>query len=245
MSFKSSTALIFKPYSKPWDSLSLLNGLGRANINLSDAELNKHIELLKYDMKTEFDSVNFDKHINCLKSQGLTFSPEFLIFKEIWQLDEWNHYIGYRKIYSMCTSQSEESLHSFVSNCEVDFSLVGEFFQDEFMICLVLAYDEIFTTRSCQMDFESFKSFGNTTFLTWIKKVARDEIFHFFNIIEIIRRRHSHRIQEASNILEKLIEWDLLEQPYKGTFVLDHDSDRFTFKSLNECKNTVLKYLGK
>lgn len=233
----------FSPRSRHWNSLDLLNGLDRNNILLTDEELHKHIDLMEYDMYTEYDAQNFSLYLEDLESKGRSFSPEFKSFAKAWQQDEWNHYIGYRRLYSICTGKSEDILHQEVLNRKADFSPIEVFLKDEFLMCLVMVYDEIFTTRSCQMDYEAFNSFGHPNFLTWIKSVAQDEASHFLNIIDVLRKQHTHRFSEVSNILETLIERDLECKAYTGTFLLDHDGDRFTPELLRDCKKLILRCL--
>jgi hypothetical protein len=109
----------------------------------------------------------------------------------------------------------------------------------------VFAYDEIVTRRSCAMDFETFRSFGHQNFLTWIKLVGRDEGWHFWNIISVMRSRHRHRFDACDATIERLVAWDLGRKPYHGTFVLDHDPDRFDETVLRQCAKTIARYLRK
>ena len=92
-----------------------------------------------------------------------------------------------------------------------------------FFICLLIAYDEILTTKSYATDHELYLSFGHPAFFEWIKQVTRDEAYHFHNAMEVIRLRHSNRINEIPETIELMLNWDLQKNEYAGTFVLDHD----------------------
>lgn len=233
----------FIPHARPWDSFELLSGIGRKDVALSDEELQPHLNLIEYDMFTEFDSQNFDGFLTKCATRGLVLTPEFMAFRAAWKWDEWNHYLGYRRLVHLLTGAPEEQLHQRAVARPCDFDSLGHLIQDEFSICLVLAYDESVTSFSCAMDFDLFRSFGHEAFLRWIKLVRRDEAWHFWNVMNVIRYRHLGRVSEAEGILETLVAWDLARQPYESTFVLDHDPERFDESVLRGCKQKIMHYL--
>ena len=239
----STMAAVF-PRSKPWQSLDLIGGLTRADISLSDEELQKHTTLLEFDMNTEFDSENFCVHLDERAKNGMSFTPEFGAFERTWRRDELNHYFGYRRLLAMCGPDDEDTLHKRVTSRPVDFEPVKEFLRDEFAICLVLAYDEITTANSCRIDFPMFGSFGNPVFAEWIRRVARDEAYHFLNIVDVVKRRHAHRVPEAREFMERLLNFDGDGHGYGATFVMDHDPERFPRETLEKLKEKVLKAIS-
>lgn len=231
----------FTPRTRPWDSLALLAGLDRTDVSLPDAELVPHVALLDYAMVTEFDSQNFDDYLTKLAGEGLVFTPEFMAFRAAWRWDEWNHYVGYRRLVHMFTEVPEPALHRRTTSRPADFSGLTEFLEDEFLICMTFAYDEIVTQHACTMAIDMFRSFGHENFLTWIKLVRRDEGWHFANLVDVIRRCHRDRLDECEGILERLNAWGLERQPYRSTFVLDHDLDLLGEATLRRGATTLLR----
>ncbi len=236
----------FVPVRKPWSSSSMLCEVTSADLEAA-GDFAKTTELLLFDMNTEYDAMNLSAYLDEERAAGrLRLSPEFLAFREAWLADEWNHYEGYRLLYGLCTGKSQKALHEQVVSRPTNFSPVKDYIRDEFSICLVFAYDEFFTARSCVQDFPLFASFKKPELLRWIKLVARDEGYHYRNVVEVIRRRHAHRIPEATDFIDELIEWDLEGgREYSATFVLDHDESRYTGDELRAIKNKIVTLLEK
>lgn len=209
----------FVPKSVPWNSAALIGHLDRSKIVLPDSVLASHNDTLWDAMCAEYDAENF---CNYLKTEGFNLSPEFKAFEYVWRRDEHNHYLGFRHIYSILYGGTGEELVSKIRLRVVDFAPIREMLEDEFMLCLLLAYDEIATTKSYALDYGFYKSLGHGNFLKWIKLVTRDEAYHFNNCMELIGRNHYHRASEIPGLVDKFIEWDLNRNEYQGTFVLDH-----------------------
>lgn len=210
----------FIPKSKNWDSITILGGLTRKDIVLPQSYLEEKRNFFFHAAYTEFDAENFCRHLDTLNNN---FSPEFMAFEKLWRKDEQNHYIGFRYIYSIMFDQSIEDVARSIEDRPYDFSRLAAFFKDEFIICVLIAFDEILTTKGYIGEQKLYQSFGNLAFLKWFKTVTRDEVYHFKNIMEVIRIRHFNRIDEIPKILESFINWDIQENEYTGTFVLDHD----------------------
>ena len=234
----------FIPLRKPWSSRTMLRGVGRCDLEPA-GDIAATSEVLLFDMNTEYDAMNLSDHFKQrMAAGGLELSPEFLAFCQAWLADEWNHYEGYRLLYSLCTGKPEQELHHEVISRPVNFEPIVDFIRDEFSICMVIAYDEFFTVRSCTQDFPLFASFGKPYLLDWIKLVARDEGYHYRNAMAVIRRRHAHRIPEAPAFIDRLINWDLEGGgEYGATFVLDHEESRYTKDELIKIKHKILALL--
>lgn len=233
---------LFKPKSLKWDSLVMLSGITRSNLTINEQEISVLEELFWNDICSEYDADNLSKFLN---NSDLNFSPEFKVFEKVWRRDERNHYVGFRQIYSLLYNEPVEQIERRLADREKDFSSINEFLQDEFMICMVLAYDEIATTRAYRMDFELYKSFGQQSIADWIKYVAHDEALHFSNILEVIKRCHSERLAEVPVVIDQLVEYDLADNDYKATFVLDHKGYYFTPKFLCDCGKIIYNLLDK
>lgn len=243
---EAPTASGFVPLRKPWDSAAMLSDVTRADLEAA-GDLAETAELLLFDMNTEYDAMNLSNFFKRrMAAGGLELTPEFFAFCEAWLADEWNHYEGYRRLYSLCTGTPEAVLHDEVVARPANFEPILEFIGDEFSILMVVAYDEFFTVRSCTQDFPLFSAFGRPELLDWIKLVARDEGYHYRNAMEVIRRRHAHRIPEAPMFIDRLIAWDLEGGgEYGATFVLDHDEGRYTANELVRIKHKILALLDR
>lgn len=210
----------FIPKSQDWNSMDFLDGLKRKDILCSDSFLIEKRDFFFHATFTEFDAENLCRHLDTL---GYDFSPEFKTFEKSWRKDEWNHYIGFRYIYSIMFDQEIANVAKLIESRPSDFSRLENYFKDEFFITLLIAFDEILTTKSYASEFDLYSSFGHSAFLNWIKEVTRDEAYHFHNAMEVIRIRHFNRIDEIPDLLESFVKWDLQKNEYTGTFVLDHD----------------------
>lgn len=204
---------------------------------LSKAVIEDSQDTLWNNMISEFDAENFCIY---LETENLNLSPEFKAFEFVWRRDEYNHYIGFQHIYSTLYDKPKEEIINSLSNRTVNFQPIREMLEDEFKICLLLAYDEIATTKSYVSDYDFYASFGHSSFLKWIKLVARDEAYHFNNCMELIGKNYYHRTKEINELVNKFIKWDLDKNEYQGTFVLDHASYSEDF--LTSCGNIMKKY---
>ncbi len=232
----------FTPKSLPWNSKEVLNGLTRSDFTTSEQEVADLHELFWNDLCSEYDAENI---CNYMERGNFNFTSEFKAFEKVWRRDEYNHYLGFRQIYSLLYKVPEEEIKVRLEQRQPDFDPIRSFLEDEFVTCLVFAYDEIATTKAYSTDHEIYKSFGDTRLYEWIRKVTRDESFHFTNCMEVIKRRHPHRIPETPRYIQKFIEWDLGGHEYKGTFVLDHEGYYFTPAFLNNCGRIIINYFNR
>jgi len=228
----------FKPRSNDWNSMDFLKGLSRKDIELSDEFLNENKDSFLFATYTEFDAKNLSRHLDSL---DINFTPEFMAFKKFWKRDEENHYTGFRYIYSIMFNEEEEKVANVIESRPYNFGNLKDFLHDEFTICLLIAYDEILTTKAYSSERKLYSSLGNAAFYDWMRKVTIDEAFHFHNIMEVIRLRHSHRILEIPRIVTSLVNLDLERNNYEGTFVMDHESYFFDF--LKSGVSVIERYL--
>lgn len=232
----------YVPRHKEWNAIELLRDVTSDQLKKID-NFEEAKELFLFDMITEYDSQHLSEYINTMEKSGMQFTDEFNLFKSAWMKDEWNHYVGYRRLYSLSSSIDENDLHQDVINREYDFTPISHMLSDEFQLCLVLAYDELFTTLSCKQDMPLYRSFGISSLAKWNKLVARDEAYHFKNIIDVITRRHKNRISDAAKVLDEFIEWDMSGNKYENTFVLDHDESRYSKEYLTNIRDKIISQL--
>lgn len=227
-----------------WTSEAILKDMNPSIIAESGAMQNFKQELLK-NVFAEYDSVNLS---NYLKANG-SYSPEFYEFESYWLRDENNHFRGLKKIYSSLFSVDEKKIEHSASKREGDFSDLAEILDDEFSLCVCLAFDELASTRGYAADFHIYDSFGCSSVSKWIRLAAKDEMLHSINAIKIIRKNYAVQIPNAPSVLKRILS---LENgaigEYKSTFLLDHDSDPgnnpFNKHFLAKCASDVCQYLG-
>jgi hypothetical protein len=229
----------FTPKSKVWDSEKLIGHLDRSKIRLTPAIIHQNKETFWDNLASEYDAENFCRF---LQDEGFLMSLEFKAFEFVWRRDEYNHYLGFRHIYSTLYEIDKNTLTKDLKAKPINFSPIKTLLEDEFKVCLLLAYDELATTKSYAGDYAFYASFGHPNFLQWIKWVTRDEAYHFNNCMEIIGKNHYHRIGEISLLVDQFIEWDLARNEYQGTFVLDHANYDEDF--LLSCGRIMKRYFG-
>ncbi len=227
----------FIPKSQPWNSESLIGHIQQNSIKLPTEIILQNQKTFWDNLCSEYDAENF-----CLflEENHISLSPEFKAFEFVWRRDEYNHYIGFKRIYSILYGLPFEAIDTELKCRPVDFSPIKVMLGDEFKICLLLAYDEIATTKSYAADYDFYASFGPKELLKWIKLVTRDEAYHFHNCMELIGNRFHHRIAEIPNLVDQFVTWDLARNEYVGTFVLDHENYSADF--LQSCASIMKKY---
>lgn len=232
----------FQPKSIPWSSYELIGQIQKDEIYLDPTIIAEVKDGLWNDLCSEYDAENF---CNYLKNANIKLSNDFKAFEHVWRRDEFNHYLGFRRIYSLLYDIPEDYLIKEVERRPVNFEPIQFMLEDEFKICLLIAYDEIATTKNYASEYEFYNSFGPSNLLRWIKNVTRDEAYHFNNSMELIGKNFRNRIPEIPELVDHFIDWDLHGEAYHGTFVLDHDGPYFTSEVLNMCGNTIKNYFSR
>ncbi|MBI3555805.1 MAG: hypothetical protein HY074_06055, partial [Deltaproteobacteria bacterium] len=195
-----------KPKQNVWSSKELLSSLSACCLHI-DATLKDNYECILWnDLCSEYDSRNL-----CLRLQFSrnSYSEAFNSLLELWAADESNHAEGFKIIYAAVYGCEEGDIDARLRGRKVDFSVIEEFIGDEFKLCLLLAYDELATTYSYHGDIPLYRSLGHAPLEGWIRRVKLDEALHFYNLLQVIKNKHSHRIAEAEDILLDILELDL------------------------------------
>lgn len=231
--------MLYTSKSRPWNALELLAPISSDMIMLSQDARDAVEPQLWKDLTSEYDAEHF---CVMLEDSRLAFSDEFISFEKVWRRDEYNHYLGFRRIYSMFYGESEAAITRRLEERKPDFSDIREFFEDEFKLCILLAYDEHVTTQAFNEDIEFYRELGIPEFNQWIRLVKGDEAIHYMNALRVAQTRHRHRLAEAAALLDYILDLDLSGE-YKATFVLDHKGHPFTDDMLRESKQTVLDAL--
>ncbi len=234
--------LLYESKSRPWSALEVLLPVTQGAISLSQQARDDVEPILWNDLCSEYDAEHF---CVMLEESGLKFSDEFISFEKVWRRDEYNHYLGFRRIYSLFYREDEEAITERLKRRKPDFTDMTEFITDEFKLCLILAYDELATTRAYGEDVPFYKSIGPDAFNVWIKNVRADEAVHYLNCIRVAQVRHHDHLSEAKDILQRILELDLNTKEYYATFILDHKGPPFTPEMLQGCVDTIVDVLHK
>jgi hypothetical protein len=158
-------------YPTQSDEIALLDGITRKDLEVTDKLLEQSRDIIWSDLSSEYDAEHFS---DFLSQSGLPFTPEFEAFKTGWRRDELNHYLGFRQIYSILYDKSPNSIDQAMAAHQPNFAPIQEFLEDEFRICVLIAYDELATTRTYAQDIALYKSFGSMPLANWIKFVTKD-----------------------------------------------------------------------
>lgn len=230
-----------------WQSITLLHDVNQSSFDNIPANLKQSIhDEMWNNLAAEYDAIHLSKR---LRAQKQIFTEDFLAFEHIWLLDEMNHYLGLRKIYSMMFGFDEAEIHSKITARIPNFTEIEDFLNDEFTLCVCFSYDELASTKGYAEAFPLYDSFGVPSVSKWIRLAARDELYHSLNAQSLIKSIHHKKFLEVPKILRKIVLRDSSRHDgYKATFLFDHDFDPennpFSANFLKNCANDVCKYLS-
>ena len=166
----------YRPRRRNWKPADVFRGVHRGSVTgVSQKTLDEFEPILWNDLTSEYDSHLLNRRV---LDNPAKFSDEFVSFLEPWLADETNHYLGQRQIYSIFFGESVESIEARTKARVSDFSGIEPFLEDEFKLCLLLAYDEIVSTYAYHRDIPFYASLGAEPFNEWIVRIKRDEATH-------------------------------------------------------------------
>jgi hypothetical protein len=221
--------LLYESKSRPWNALDLLAPLTPAEFARMTADQRAEEEPMFWEsVCSEYDAENMCLELERRRDAGEVYSPEFWSFEAVWRRDEMNQYIGFRRLYALIYGRFEADIAAEMAERAADFSAFGEFLTDEFKLCLMLAYDELATTRSYAGDVPFFRSLGHPALATFIERVRGDEAMHYLNALRVAQRRFPERLPEAPAIIQRILDLDLTPGDYRATFILDHKGPSYT-----------------
>jgi hypothetical protein len=238
-----NTTMLYESKSRPWSSLDVLRVVSPGDITLPADERAANAESLWEDLCSEYDAENLCLELERRHAAGLDFSEEFWSLEKAWRRDEFNHYLGFRRLYSLMYDLSEDEIARRVSSRVPNFAPFDDLLRDEFTLCLMLAYDELATTRSYAQDIPFYRSLGHPAIGEWIVQVRADEALHYRNAVGVTLARHADRLAEAPAILSHILSLDLGSAAYEATFIFDHKGPTFPPEMLRGCVATVIEVL--
>ena len=175
--------------------------------------------LLTHEILSEYDASLFSRSLGALR---VPLSDDFRSFERDWLRDEQRHHRGFRWLYAKLYGDSVRKIDAELEHRAAELEVIRDFLQDEFSLLVLLAYDEIVTTKAYVRDFPIYDSFRRPELSKFIRLVARDEAFHFKRIVAMLRSRFAEKLGEVPATLGLVLAADRVDRPYAATFVLDH-----------------------
>lgn len=220
----------------PWNPYQILNRLDL--IVPPTNNLDKIKRILYHDMVSEWDARIFSEYV-CSLNLPLCF--EFKSVDELWQIDEDNHYKGFRIINETVFGLDATGIEK-VHVRRANFEPIKDLLKDELSICLTVAYDELSTVRGYKRDLPIYDIMGDQVG-EFVRRVIGDEGWHYSKFLWLVKRYHPEEIDGALEIVDQIRRAEGL--PYQQTFVLDHIEDVFTEDLFNEASSILKKHLLK
>ena len=194
-------------------------------------------------MSVEFDAKNLYQYL----ASNLKMSFELEQILKPWYYEELKHADAFRRILHIVYGLDEQELLNQLQASVANFCPFESLLDDEFKICVLLAYDECSTTIAYRKD-SFYERMGPVAFKKWHRLVIADEARHLKNAVKLIQSKFPHRIKEVTKVLEDIISMEAIAPPYHGTFIFDRTEDAVnnqpTFDELkNNCISRVRKLI--
>ncbi len=171
--------------------------------------------------------------------RGQPYSAEFMLFLGAWALDEAKHASGLATLYCLVTGVARPDLDDRLRARAGKFAGFDEILDDEFQLAVLFAYDEAMSTRGYSEDIPFYASLGPPAFEELLRHLKNDEAVHYANAVELLAARFSDRVDEVPAVMGAIVELDVQQESYEGTFVLDHVSAEFTVEQMHQVGASV------
>lgn len=192
---------LFVPRAQVWNADKVLGELASAPLSVPTIELLANYPTAR-DMKIERDAENLCLELDRRRGFGQQFSAEFVAFEGAWRRDEWLHYLFLRRIACRLFGQQESEVNEAL-NVSGDFENYEFFLADEFRILVLIARDELITTRGYVADRGLYEALGSV-FLDCFNRIIIDEANHYHNALSLLKRFHRSRLHEVPELVEHL-----------------------------------------
>lgn len=213
-------------HAMPWSSERLLRNVSADDIKLSLQERRASEGLLWRSICSEHDARHFFRE---LITVGPKLPWKMQDFLAKWFADEVNHARGFKILYEKLYRLPREAIEERLATRPIDFSHLVEFFGSLFAVCILFAYDELVTTHVYERSAGFFKQWGVPAVTEWGRKLVHDEASHYRALMSIMREYCADQATLAEGLLIRVIDVDLAQADYHGTFVLDHTCPEFPF----------------
>lgn len=222
---------------RQWDTVELLGARGqrieRPPGDVSGDVLAKLREELLHDAVTEYDGRLLTAHVDALPFE---LTPAARAAFDVWDRDERRHHDGFRLALTALFDDIEPELARCAGR-RADFEPLAEFFEDEFTLMLLGAYDELCTVRGYRKNLPLYDTLG-PAFGRYVRHVIADEAWHYSLFLDVLRREHAHRRADAPAWLTRLRAAEAI--PYSATFVFDHDDKELYSDDIGAAAQRIL-----
>jgi len=205
-------------------------------IELTDTERAEWKDVLFDSIVTEYDARRLYWHMENRYTEHFSALVDVL---NPWLRDEIDHAYGFALIYASYSGIPFSQVALEAETRKADFEIVDPIFCDLFKILIMMAYDEIITTHVYHRSIPLYDKFKSYELSTWIRKLKKDEVTHFFSFIRRAKELFPRRAAELPEILDEILGIDFGKDKYTGTFVLDHNAPDFPISKL-EIENMII-----
>ncbi len=209
---------------------------GRRALALSPAARQGLRTILWDDLASEYDARFYSAWIEGLDR---TFTPEFWEVHEAWREDEDRHHAWIRAAWTAAFGWDGE-VEARLEARRPDFGPIAHLFEDEFAIACLGCYDELATVRAYRKSLPVYGLLG-PGYRAVVGRIIADEALHYRNYLDLIGRRHRHRLHEAEAVVGRIRAAE--GTPYRATFVLDHDDAVWDEGIFDEAARILLEQL--
>ena len=188
---------------------------------------------LLHDAVTEFDGRLLTEYVDRLPFE---LTPAARAAFDVWDNDERHHHQGFRLTLEALYDDVEPELARFAER-QADFGPLNEFFDEEFTLLLLGAYDELCTVRGYRKNLPLYDELG-PAFGRYVRHVIADEAWHYSLFLRVLHEEHAHRRDETATLLERIRAAEAT--PYAATFVLDHDDKELYSDEIGAAAERIL-----
>lgn len=230
----------YLPRRRSWDLGVLMDPVRASEVRCTRAQAAEFEPRLWMDLVAEYDARLLEAEL-ARRAPKLEqpFSEDFGLFLGAWALDEEKHASGLASLYRLVMGVSQADLDERLSSRSGNFRGFDELLDDEFQLSVLFAYDEAMSTRGYSEDIPFYASLGPPAFETLLRHLKNDEAVHYANAVDLLVTRFADRVDEVPTVMAKIVELDLHQESYEGTFVLDHVSSDFTAHQMRQVGASV------
>jgi hypothetical protein len=211
---------------KPWRASELFGNIDTAVIQLTPAQRSANQCEFWRSVCSEHDARHFYRH---LLLSGLALPWKLQEFLPGWLADEVNHARGFKILYRTLYGASFDEMEDALRRRTIEFGHLEEFFADLPSLCLLFAFDELITSRDYLVRVSFYDQLGLPAAEEFIRRLVHDETQHFRAAMKVLVEYCQPEVKTAEAILMRIIDVDVAQDTYRGTFVLDHANSEFPF----------------
>jgi len=227
--------------SANWEAQKLLSRIDSSHFNATAERLQELESFFWFDLCAEYDAHHLHQRI---LNAGQPWTLEFKQFERLWYRDEINHFQGFRELYHKLFGESRESIDERLASRSADFSAVECFLADELALTVLFAYDELATTGAYHNDIALYRELNHPVLDEFIRRLVRDESYHFQNAAALIGSIHGRRLHEVPGLIADCVDHDLKGHGYSGTFIFDHEWDGYDASYFVNNGRRLARHLG-